>query len=89
MSHKPSPNDRLNAEVLSLMRQQTSSGEREVEVMGKRFVVLPEVFNVTTLQQILEYIAHSPLKIVADELQKRGPERAWISWRSARAWDIS
>lgn len=74
MFHEASPNDRLNAEVLSLMRQQTSSGEREVEVMGKRFVVLPEVFNVTTLQQILEYLAHSPLKIVADELKKRGPE---------------
>lgn len=56
------------------MRQQTSSGEREVEVMGKRFVVLPEVFNVSTLQPILEYIAHSPLKIIADELKKRGPE---------------
>lgn len=73
MSHESSAHDRLNAELLSLMRQQTGPAEKEVEVMDKRLVVFPEVFNVSTLQPILEYITHSPLKIIADELKKRGP----------------
>lgn len=73
MSHNSPAHDRLNAELVSLMREQTGPTEKEVEVMGKRLVVFPEVFNVSTLQPILEYIANSPLKIVADELKKRGP----------------
>jgi len=41
--------------------------------MGKRLVVLPEVFNVSTLQHVLETLAYSPLKIIADELESGGP----------------
>jgi hypothetical protein len=56
------------------MRQQVSTGEKEVEVMGRSFIVLPEVFNVAIVQSILEYLAHSPLKIVSEELAMQGPE---------------
>jgi actin-like ATPase involved in cell morphogenesis len=58
------------------MRQQAGTDAKEVEVMGRTFLVLPEVFNVSTVQSILEYLARSPLKIVAEELDKRGPEAA-------------
>jgi methylase of polypeptide subunit release factors len=74
MSSHPTAYDRLNAELVELMRQQAGTGEKEVEVMGRTFIVLPEVFNVATLQNIVEYLAHSPLKIVSDELAMRGPE---------------
>jgi hypothetical protein len=40
--------DRLNAELVQLMRQQTGTDAKEVEVMGRTFLVLPEVFNVST-----------------------------------------
>jgi methylase of polypeptide subunit release factors len=73
MAEDPSVLEGMYAEVLSLMRQQTGSTEKEIEVMGRKFVLLPEVFMVSALQPILEYISHSPLKILADELKKRGP----------------
>src|SRR5262249_32961476 len=75
MSEVPA-HDQLNAALVQLMRQQTATDAKEVEVMGKTFLVLPEVFNVSTVQSILEYLAHSPLKIVTEELAKRGPEAA-------------
>jgi hypothetical protein len=53
MSHESSKHQQINAQVVSLMREQTGPVEKEVEVMGKKFVVLPEVFNVATLQPIL------------------------------------
>jgi len=73
LSQQLSAHDQLNADLLALMRQQAGPSEKEVEVMGKRLVLLPEVFNVSTLQHVLEYIAYSPLKIIADELESRGP----------------
>ena len=76
MATDSTAHDRLNAEVVQLMRQQTGPDAKEVEVMGRPFLVLPEVFNVATAQSILEYLAHSPLKIVAEELDTRGPEAA-------------
>ena len=76
MSSASPAHDRLNAALVELMRQQTGGDTKEVEVMGKNFIVLPEVFNVATVQNILEYLAHSPLKIVSEELDKRGPETA-------------
>jgi methylase of polypeptide subunit release factors len=75
LSESPA-HDQLNAALVQLMRQQTATEAKEVEVMGKTFLVLPEVFNVSTVQSILEYLAHSPLKIVTEELDKRGPEAA-------------
>ena len=74
MSQEGSTHDQLNATVVALMREQTGPVEKEIEVMGKRLVVFPEVFNVSTLQHVLEYIAYSPLKIVADELNLRGTD---------------
>jgi hypothetical protein len=76
MASDSTAHDRLNAELVQLMRQQTGTDAKEVEVMGRPFLVLLEVFNVSTVQSILEYLAHSPLKIVAEELDKRGPEAA-------------
>lgn len=76
MASDSTAHDRLNAEVVQLMRQQTGPDAKEVEVMGRPLLVLPEVFNVATVQSILEYLAHSPLKIVAEELDTRGPEAA-------------
>lgn len=74
MSSEPSDRDNLNAALVELMREQTGTDQKEVEVMDKTFAVLPEVFNVATIQGILEHLAHSPLKIVSDELASRGPE---------------
>ena len=51
--------------VISLMQQETSSGAKEVEIMGKRFVVHPEVFNAAMLHPILKYVTHAPLKTIA------------------------
>jgi len=65
--------DRLNTEAVSLMRQETGTEPREVELMGKKFIVLPEVFYLSAIQHTLELISHSSLKIVADELARRGP----------------
>jgi hypothetical protein len=75
MASDPTAHDRLNAELVQLMRQQTGTDAKEVEVMGRTFLVLPEVFNVSTVQSILEYLAHSPLKIVVEELDKEGRGR--------------
>jgi hypothetical protein len=72
MASDSTAHDRLNAELVQLMRQQTGTDAKEVEVLGRTFLVLPEVFKVSTVQSILEYLAHSPLKIVAEELDKRG-----------------
>jgi hypothetical protein len=74
MSNESPAHDRLNAEVVELIRQQLSAGEQEVEVMGRTFIILPEVFNAATVQAIVEYLTHSPLKIVSEELARRGPE---------------
>jgi methylase of polypeptide subunit release factors len=74
MSNESPAHNCLNAELVELMRQQVSTGEKEVEVMGRSFIVLPEVFNVAIVQSILEYLAHSPLKIVSEELAMQGPE---------------
>jgi len=72
-SEYPALHDRLNAEVVELMRQQLTTGEKEVEVMGRTFIILPEVFNAATLQNIVEYLTHSPLKIISEELAVREP----------------
>jgi hypothetical protein len=45
MASDSTAHDRLNAELVQLMRQQTSTDAKEVEVMGRTFLVLPEVFN--------------------------------------------
>ena len=74
MSKDLSAHDQLNADVVALMRQQTGPEGKEIEVMGKRFLVLPEVFNVSPIQHVLEYISYSPLKIIADELNSRGAD---------------
>ncbi len=66
--------DLLNAQLVEIMRQQTGTAKMEVDVMGKTFFVLPEVFNVATAQNILEYLAHCPLKMVSEELDRQGPE---------------
>jgi methylase of polypeptide subunit release factors len=76
MSQEPQAHDRLKAEVVELMRQQTGTEQKDIEIMGKRFIVLPEVFYSPMLQHILEAMAHSPLKIVAEELARRGPTTA-------------
>ena len=57
MASDSTVHDRLNAELVQLMRQQTGTEAKEVEVMGRTFIVLPEVFNVSTVQSILEYLA--------------------------------
>jgi methylase of polypeptide subunit release factors len=75
MSSESPAHDRLNAELVELMRQQVGMGEQEVEVMGRTFIVLPEVFNVAIVQNILEYLTHAPLKIVSEELAMRGAQR--------------
>ncbi len=74
MQREALAHDHLNAELVEMMRQQTGTQPKEVEVMGKAFVVLPEVFNVATAQNILEYLTHFPLKIVSDELDRRGSQ---------------
>jgi len=78
MSQEPHAHDRLNAELIELMRQQTGTEQKDIEIMGKRFIVFPEVFYSPLLQHILEVMAHSPLKIVAEELARRG-RLPWIS----------
>jgi hypothetical protein len=49
-NESPAPHDRLNAEVVELMRQQLRTGEKEVEVIGRTFIILPEVFNAATVR---------------------------------------
>ena len=46
MASDSTAHDRLNAELVQLMRQQTGTYAKEVEVMGRTFLVLPEVFSV-------------------------------------------
>ena len=65
--------DRLNSEAVNRIRQEAGAGPKEVELMGKKFIVLPEVFYLSAIRHELEHIAHSPLKIIADELARRGP----------------
>jgi hypothetical protein len=49
MASDATAHDRLNAELVQLMRQQTGTEAKEVEIMGRTFLTLPEVFNVSTI----------------------------------------
>lgn len=64
--------DHLNTKSVDRIRQEIGTDPKEVELMGKKFIVLPEVFYLSVMQHELEHISHSPLKIIADELERRG-----------------
>ena len=76
MSQEPQAHDRLNTELVARMRHHTGTEQKDIEIMGKRVIVLPEVFHSALLQHVLEYITYSPLKVVTEELARRGPATA-------------
>lgn len=69
-----------NSGLIAMMRDQTTaaSGPRMVRAMGKEFLVHPDVFNVDTIPEILDWLAHQSMSVVANCVNIASSEAAAI-----------